>query len=292
MKRNLHRILILLAAAMLLASSCGKDKERVIPRSKLSKIYAEMLVMDQWIQNKPGLRTIADTSLVYEPILEKYGYDSEDYQHSVEHYMNDPERYSRILRSTASILDKELKSLRKQQAELKLQEKLQNEIEKYEITMFQFYDEFVTEDGLINFSDSIDVVWDTTYNAHRFRRLPRTDTIYEGPRIIVRDTVAVDDSLAVFDSLALTDTLFMMDSLLNREPQALSEKKVVPSPSIVSDTVLKKFPKIKGGQDLKLDTLKQHASPTENPKRQIVRPKRPERMKRPEKTNENQDNGN
>ena len=136
MKRVLHKILILLAATVCLVSSCGKGGARVIPRSKLSKIYAEMMIMDQWIQNKPGLRTIADTSLVYEPILEKYGFDSDDYQYTIEHYMADPERFSRILRSTVALLEKDLKALRKQHAEIKLNEKLQKEIEKFEITMF------------------------------------------------------------------------------------------------------------------------------------------------------------
>ena len=103
---------------MILAPSCRREGPRVIPRSKLAKIYAEMFVTDQWVQSKPGLRTIADTSLVYEPILEKYGFDSEDYQYSIDHYMDDPERFSRILRSTAEILDKEIKALQKKQAEL------------------------------------------------------------------------------------------------------------------------------------------------------------------------------
>ena len=92
---------------MILVPSCKREGPRVIPRSKLAKIYAEMFVTDQWIQSKPALRTIADTSLVYEPILERYGYDSEDYQYSIDRYMDDPERFSRILRSTAEILDKE-----------------------------------------------------------------------------------------------------------------------------------------------------------------------------------------
>ena len=174
--------------------------------------------MDQWVQNKPGLRTIADTSLVYEPILEKYGYDSEDYQYTVEYYMADPERFSRILRTTVSLLEKDLKALRKLQVEIQLHEKLQKEIEKFEITMFQFYDEFVTEDGLRNLSDSVDVVWDTTYNAHRFRRLPRTDTIYEGPRMIVRDTIAVNDSSAVADSLTVSDSLELKESAPKPKP--------------------------------------------------------------------------
>lgn len=240
MKRVLHKILILLAAAVFLASSCGKDKARVIPRSKMSKIYAEMMVMDQWIQNKPGLRTIADTSLVYEPILEKYGYDSDDYQYTVEHYMADPERFSRILRSTVAILDKDLKALRKKQAEILRNEKLKKEIEKFEITMFQFYDEFVTEDGLRNLSDSIDVVWDTTYNAHKIIRVPRTDTIYEGPRMIVRDTIAVNDSLAVADSIAVADSLALRDSM----PKVKH---------VVSDSLIRKIQK----------------------QRQLVRPQRP-----------------
>ena len=224
MKRVLHKILILLAAAVLLASSCGRDKARVIPRSKMSKIYAEMLVMDQWIQNKPGLRTIADTSLVYEPILEKYGYDSDDYQHTVAYYMADPERFSRILRTTVSVLDKDLKALRKKQAEITLQEKLKKEIEKFEITKFQFYNEFVTEDGLRNPSDSIDVVWDTTYNSYKFRRIPRIDTIYEGPRMIVMDTLAVVDSLP--------------------------EKIPAASPTAVRDTLQKKFSKVETPRQL------------------------------------------
>ena len=253
MKRVLHKILILLAAAVLLASSCVRDKARVIPRSKMSKIYAEMLVMDQWVQNKPGLRTIADTSLVYEPILEKYGYDSDDYQHTVAYYMADPERFSRILRTTVSILDKDLKALRKKQAEITLQEKLKKEIEKFEITKFQFYNEFVTEDGLRNPSDSIDVVWDTTYNSYKFRRIPRIDTIYEGPRMIVTDTLAVKDTLALADSLAVVDSL--------------PEKIPAASPTAVRDTLQKKFSKV------------------ETP-RQLARPQRPQRPQKLEIQNE------
>ena len=57
----------------MLSVSCRKDEAEVIPRSKMAEIYAEMLVTDQWITTTPGIRMIADTSLVYEPILEKYG---------------------------------------------------------------------------------------------------------------------------------------------------------------------------------------------------------------------------
>ena len=74
MKRSLTYVLTVLALVVSLAVSCNKDRARVIPRSKLAKIYAEMFITDQWIQNTPNVRTIADTSLVYEPILQKYGF--------------------------------------------------------------------------------------------------------------------------------------------------------------------------------------------------------------------------
>lgn len=212
MKRYLRHILILLAAVMTLAPSCIKEGPRVIPRSKLAKIYAEMFVTDQWVQSKPGLRTIADTSLVYEPILQKYGYDSDDYQYSIDHYMDDPERFSRILRTTAEILDKEIKVLKKTQEQIKREQEKRRDAIKYEFEMFHSLDELITPDGLKEWPDSLETVWDTLINAYRIRRVYRTDTIYQGPRMIVKDTIAVADSL-VADSLAVIDSLAAVDSI-------------------------------------------------------------------------------
>ena len=98
MKPLLKHIVPLLA--VIVFASCKKDEAEVIPRGKMADIYAEMLMTDQWISSTPGVRMIADTSLVYEPILQKYGYDKYDYIKSIDHYMNDPERFSRILRSS------------------------------------------------------------------------------------------------------------------------------------------------------------------------------------------------
>ena len=86
---------ILPLVAAVIFASCSKDEAEVIPRSKMADIYMEMFMTDQWIASTPGMRMIADTSLVYEPILEKYGYDKMDYMHSVDFYMHDPERFSR-----------------------------------------------------------------------------------------------------------------------------------------------------------------------------------------------------
>ena len=112
MGKVINRALIVAVILLVSLVSCRKDEARVISRGKLSQIYAEMLLTDQWITMTPGMRMIADTSLVYEPILEKYGYTSADYRKTVETYMDDPERYARILRSTSQILDKRLSELK------------------------------------------------------------------------------------------------------------------------------------------------------------------------------------
>lgn len=213
-----HFVILLLLAAMVLAPSCRRNGPRVIPRGKLAKIYAEMFVTDQWIQNTPKLRSIADTSLVYEPILEKYGYTSEDYQHSVQHYMDDPERFSRILRTTGEILDDQIKDLKRKQKELQELEarKLAESKRKYPECEL-WYTELPPRNER-DYSDTISVGWDTASLMFKFRYMPRTDTIYEGVRMIVPA-----DTLTVADSLAVKDSIVAVDPVPEAKPLALPE---------------------------------------------------------------------
>ena len=120
--------------------------------------------------------------------------------------------------------------MQKQQAELKLHEEKKREVANFEITMFQFYDELISSDGLRGWSDSLDVVWDTIYNAYRFRRIHRTDTIYEGPWMIVNDTLAVSDTMPS-DSLAVIDSLISVDSIKQPVIHPLKETKPLVTPS-------------------------------------------------------------
>lgn len=225
-----HFVILLLLAAIVLAPSCRRNGPRVIPRGKLAKIYAEMFVTDQWIQNTPKLRSIADTSLVYEPILEKYGYTSEDYQHSVQHYMDDPERFSRILRTTGEILDDQIKALKRKQKELQELEAKRLAESKRKYPEYElWYTELPPRDER-DYSDTISVGWDTASLMFKFRYMPRTDTIYEGVRMIVpADTLTVADSLAVKDSIAA------VDSVVEIKPLALPE-----NPKVRPDTLVKK----------------------------------------------------
>ena len=159
----------------------------------MAKIYAEMLVMDQWTLSESGLRNIADTSLVYEPIFQKYGYDTEDYRKSVEHYMKDPERFSRILRTTAEILDDRIREIK----ELKRAYLRQEEIARFvtDFNIGEFYP-YLSDEPYVHYYDSLSVVADSS-SVYRMVPIERADTLYDLLRMIVPADSLVADTLSV-----------------------------------------------------------------------------------------------
>lgn len=190
MRKVLQHFVVLLSLAAVFFSSCNMGGEKVIPRAKLSRIYAEMLMTDQWIQATPGVRLIADTSLVYAPILESYGYTTEDYMRSVDVYMDDPERFSRILRQTSGILDKRMKELRKLQGEM--EEARLAAIIKTDFRAEDLFPYLGTE-PYVHYYDSIAFVPDSVTLMYMLVPIERADTIYDQLRMIIRtDTLAVD----------------------------------------------------------------------------------------------------
>lgn len=202
MKRFPAYLVVLALAVGLSLASCGK-KERVIPREKMAEIYAEMYVLDQWLDDNRSLRREADTSLVYAPVLDKYGYTYDDYLNSVDVYMKDPTRYSRILRRTSEILGSRLTELK---AEKKAQEDALKESRRLDSLRNLIH---LNLDSLMNSmvrtapSDSLVTAFDSLGFVD-FRFVQTSDTTYDGPAMVIRiDSLAVAaDSLTV-----LTDTL-------------------------------------------------------------------------------------
>lgn len=215
-----------------LFSSCKKEEDKVIPRSKMAKIYAEMLLVDQWIQMEPDVRRGADTTLVYEPILEKYGYDSEIYRRSIYKYLDDPERFARIFRTTIEIYDKRLKELGRlkdiyDDNLLREQARAQYRVEIDVDDHFPY----MYSEPYMHYYDSLDVQIDSATWEYRFSNVERSDTVYEGLKMIilidstaVYDSLAMADSLAVADSLSVADSLAVADSIKKVEVKLLKEK--------------------------------------------------------------------
>lgn len=196
-----NTVIAVIAAAALLSSCSGRDERTVIPRRQLAKIYAEMLVTDQWITTTPGMRMIADTSLVYMPILEKYGYDLDDYLKSVDVYMDDPERFARILRNSGEIIGKQLKD-----AEVRLEEHKRLAAlpkVKVDLDMKEFFP-FLFDEPYVHYYDSLSFEPDSTLMIYRLVPVERGDTLFDGVRIMVKtDTLAVADTLAA-DTLKMS----------------------------------------------------------------------------------------
>ncbi|MBQ9878589.1 MAG: DUF4296 domain-containing protein [Bacteroidales bacterium] len=105
------RLLLAVASAALCVAACSRGP-KVIPRSKMEKIYTDMFMADQWLNFNIENRVAADTTLYYEPIFRKYGYTTEDFNASVEYYMRDPLRFSRMLKNVALKMDAEAQRLR------------------------------------------------------------------------------------------------------------------------------------------------------------------------------------
>ena len=189
----------------------------MIPRAKMADIYVEMFMLDQWISDTPGMRMIADTSLVYQPILEKYGYDKLDYIHSVDFYMNDPERFSRILRSCMDKLDKRIDNLKKLQKEQELQAEAAKKIEMFKQDYsFEEYFPYMADEPYVHYYDSLTFEADTC-RVYRLVAIETADTLYD--RI---EMVFPIDSLGVRDTVSVIDTVSKQVSLEIPKPDSIN----------------------------------------------------------------------
>lgn len=229
--RHLFRYIIIalsLFVTFFSLNSCGKDG--IIDKDEMAQIYAEMLVTDQWINTTPGVRMIADTSLVYAPILERYGYNAADYRRSVDYYLNDPDTYADIMKETVRILDSKLADLNKRKHEINEAK----ERAKYIKSMSQdiaIDDSWLAmkhiEDNGFGLDDSLSVEWDSLSFCFNI--------------------VKVSKKLEVLDSLAVRDTLPSVDSLvLNTELVDVQKDKKIKfkkgqAPFMINDTVFKKL---------------------------------------------------
>lgn len=202
--------------------SCSDSK--VIPKKKLSRIYAELFLADQWINSNYKAARTADTTYVYEAIFEKYGYDSTDYRASVEHYMEDPDRFARILRNSATILEERIDELKAEQR-LVLSRKpatlITFDFDRVMLLKPHILPDLLPKDSVDLYKDSSDfIIFDPFYKLKdKFLNTP----VIPEDFIEAADTLASTDSIQVADSLTVTDSLAVNDSLSVTDSPVLSE---------------------------------------------------------------------
>ncbi len=108
-KKSIVFILFAVAALALLFS-CSKPK--VLSKEKVADIYQELYLADQYVKINRDIRSLADTTLIYNAIFEHYGCTLEDYQHSITYYISSDKAWTEILDMAYKKVHKELERLK------------------------------------------------------------------------------------------------------------------------------------------------------------------------------------
>lgn len=90
---------------LLIFTSCGENR---IPRQKMSKIIAEIYISDRYINSNYELVRAVDSSFLYEPIFNKYGYTTKEFINTINFYVERPAKLKTIYISARQILEDEM----------------------------------------------------------------------------------------------------------------------------------------------------------------------------------------
>ncbi len=184
--RSLKCVLIVFLVVIL-----GCSGPKIIPRGELSQIYAEMLILDQWIQSNFEVRQAADTSFVYGEILESRGYTREDYIATVTRYMRDPNKFAKVIDKSKEIIQEEIDITDKY---LKMEKyKVIKEFPELKDVFF-----YIAQEPYMHFYDSLGR--DTIQLFYLKPTYTVSDTIWDGISFILRDSLDVKDSVEIKDN--------------------------------------------------------------------------------------------
>ena len=105
MPRTGTTVALLLLSFVLAVTSCSKGG-RVLSEHKMELLYADMFLADQWLRDHPQYRSVADTTLFFDPIFEKHNITFEDYDASLKYYVSNPEVLAEITQKASARLQK------------------------------------------------------------------------------------------------------------------------------------------------------------------------------------------
>jgi hypothetical protein len=98
--RHFLKIIISLSL-VIFATSCHRDR---IPDGKMAKIIADLYLADGYMNLDFKLVQRADTSVIYENIIQKYGYDKVQFVNTINHHVSRPGKLKLIYLEAQQIL--------------------------------------------------------------------------------------------------------------------------------------------------------------------------------------------
>ncbi len=187
--KGIPGIVLPFIVVILSAVSCDRDDGRVIPVRKMERIYREMFLADQWLEDNPDKKDMADTTWFYAPIFEKYGFTLKDYQKSVDRYLNDPKRYAEMLGRVERGFRKDWRELNsKMDKEAKLKHKADSLAKVWKSVKAKEFNSYLDVFDVDAMTDRVEIEKDS---LGVYRPVPVVeDTVFHGPRLVIRDTTA------------------------------------------------------------------------------------------------------
>ncbi len=98
----MKQFLSIIGLLLLVATSCTKN---VIDSDDMPNILADIYMTDRYILNDQKNLFRVDTSFVYEPILNKYGYSTIDFVHTMDYYLPRPTKLKKFFTDAKKILE-------------------------------------------------------------------------------------------------------------------------------------------------------------------------------------------
>ena len=183
-------------------ASCSKEPG-VIPKRQMEKIYHDMFLVDQWVMESEDRRRQADTSWLYEPIFEKYGYTVEDYRTSVNFYLSDTTAKGAWINPEAVVnaatIGGAVAAMYWLYRDIRQQEKIRHRADSIAKAMKAYSsDDFINYGDLFYVNSMTDRIKIDKNQKGVYYPVPVVeDTVFHGPELIIKDSSSVVEPSSV-----------------------------------------------------------------------------------------------
>jgi len=106
----MSRFYLIIPLLVIITASCSNKD--IIPRDQLPQILAEMYIADRSVMNDPQKMARVDSVLVYEPVLQKYGYNTKTLINTFNYYLPTPQKLKSSFTAARKILEERMGDIR------------------------------------------------------------------------------------------------------------------------------------------------------------------------------------